>query len=171
MMDLLEYEEPRKQVINHIKSKRTQKKERRKVSERQVQLASPVVVEDTTVAQIQMTLEEAKTHTPRRAIPPFLITVRVAGKKLHNCMMDSSAGANIMPWEVCKALNLPITESPDGITKLDNTPVKVVGMIHNLRIHIASEPRIERDIDVQVVQIPPKYAMLLSKDYGIKNNV
>lgn len=34
--------------------------------------------------------------------------------------------------------------------------MKVVRMIHNLRIQIASEPRIERDIDVQVVQIPPK---------------
>jgi len=32
LMDLLEYEEPCEQVINHLKSKRTQKKEWRKVS-------------------------------------------------------------------------------------------------------------------------------------------
>jgi len=81
-----------------------------------------------------MALEKAKTHTPRRTIPPFLITLRVAGKNFHNCMMVSGAGANIMPWEVCKALNLPIADSPDGITQLDDTPIKVVEMIHNLRI-------------------------------------
>lgn len=71
-----------------------------------------------------------------------------------------------MPFEVCKALNLPIAKSPEGITQLDDKPIKVVGMIHNLRIQMASEPRIERDIYVQVVQIPPKYGMPLSRDWS-----
>lgn len=98
-----------------------------------------------------MALDKAQTYTPRKAIPPCLITLRLVGKNLQNCMMDSDASANIMPYEVCKALNLLVAESPDGITQLDNTPVKVVWMIQNLRIHIASEPQIERDIDVRVV--------------------
>lgn len=75
-----------------------------------------------------------------------------------------------MPYEVCKALHLPIAESPDGITQLDSTLVKVVGMVHNLRIQIAFEPQIERDIDIQVVQIPPKYGMLLSRDWSATLN-
>lgn len=95
-----------------------------------------------------MTLDKAQTYTPRKAIPPFLITLRVAETNLHNCMMDSDTRANIMPYEVCKALNLPIAESSNGVTQLDSTPVKVVGMIHNLRIQIAFKPRIKQDIDV-----------------------
>lgn len=109
---------------------------------------------------------KAQTYTLRKAIPPFLIKLRVIGKNMHNCMMDFDVGANIMPYEVCKALKLPIAESPNRITQLDSILVKVVGMIHNLRIHIASEPRIERDIDVQVVQITPKYGMLLNRDWS-----
>lgn len=93
---------------------------------RQTKPTSPPVDKDPSAAQVQMVLEKAKTYMPRRAIAPFLITLRVAGKNLHNCMMDSGARANIMPYEVCKELNLPIAESPDGITQLDDTPVKVV---------------------------------------------
>ena len=84
-----------------------------------------------------MALDEANTYTPKKAIPPFLTTLGVVGKNLHNCMMDSGAGANITPYKVCKALNFPIVESLDEITQLDNTLVKVMGMIHNLCIQIA----------------------------------
>lgn len=113
-----------------------------------------------------MVLDKAKTYTPSKTIPPFLVTMRVAGKTLHNCMMDSGAGVNIMPYKICQALNMSIVESPQGITQLDETPIRVVGMIHDLRIQIASEPRIIRDVDLQVVNIPPKYGMLLSRNWS-----
>lgn len=85
-----------------------------------------------------MALDKAKTYTSKKAIPPFLVTLRVVGKNLHNCMMDLGVGANIMLYEVCKALHLPIVESLDGITQLDNT--LMMGMIHNLHIQIAFKP-------------------------------
>lgn len=84
-----------------------------------------------------MVLNKAQTYIPKKAITPFLVTLRVAEKHLHNYMMESGASTNIISYEVCKALNLPIVEIPNGITQLDSTPMKVVGMIHNLHIQIA----------------------------------
>lgn len=49
---------------------------------------------------------------------------------------------------------------------MDETLVKVVRMIHNLRIQIASEPHIIRDVDVQIINIPPKYGLLLSINWS-----
>lgn len=54
-------------------------------------------------------------------------------------MMDFDVKVNIMPYEVYKALNLPIVESLEGITQLDNTLVKIFNMVHNLYIYIASK--------------------------------
>lgn len=90
-----------------------------------------------------MPLDKTWTYTSKKSIPSFLITLRVAGKNLHNYIMDSGDGANIMSYEVYKALNLPIAKSSNGITQLDNTLMKLVGMIHNLRIQIAFKPWIE----------------------------
>lgn len=57
-----------------------------------------------------MMLDKTHNYTPKKAIPSFLITLRVYRKNLHNCMMDSSVGSNIISYEVCKALNLPIVK-------------------------------------------------------------
>ena len=39
-------------------------------------------------------------------IPPFLLTFEVFNKNLHNCLVDSGASSNVMPFYICKKLNI-----------------------------------------------------------------
>jgi hypothetical protein len=41
----------------------------------------------------------------RRNVPPFLLTFEIFNRNVHNCMVDSSASSNIMPWSICKKNN------------------------------------------------------------------
>lgn len=99
-------------------------------------------------------------------IPPLLITLKIAGKNLHNCLVDGGAGGNIMPYETCKKLNLSIVESPKKVTQLDKIEVRVVGMVMDEHIQIAADPRIVQYIDIQIVDIPKYYGLILAKDWS-----
>ena len=37
--------------------------------------------------------------------PMFLLTFEICNRKVHNCMIDSGASKNVMPYSVCKKLN------------------------------------------------------------------
>ena len=113
IMDLLEFKEPRELVISHLIAKR---KQQSNAKDKMAQPIPPRRTEEPSPIQVQMALDKAMAYMPKKAIPPFLITLRVVGKNLHNCMMDLGVEANIMPYKVCKALHLPIAESPNIIT-------------------------------------------------------
>jgi hypothetical protein len=36
----------------------------------------------------------------RKNVPPFLLTFEIFNKNVHNCMVDSGASSNVMPWYV-----------------------------------------------------------------------
>lgn len=80
-------------------------------------------------------------------------------------MLDSGAVGNVMPFEICKKLNLPLTTSPKKVTQVDKIEVKVIEMLPNTQIQIAFEPRMQQHIDIQVIDIPDSYGILLSRDW------
>ena len=41
----------------------------------------------------------------RSQIPPFLLTFEIFNHNVHNCLIDSGASSNVMPYSVCKKLN------------------------------------------------------------------
>lgn len=51
--------------------------------------------------EMNATLYKGKTGTP-----PFLLTLRIFRKKLHNCLLDYGASGNIMPVLICRKLGL-----------------------------------------------------------------
>lgn len=85
---------------------------------------------------------------------------------MHNSLVDSRAQKNIMPIGVWKKLQIPLSDSPRKVTKLEKTEVKVIGMLKDVHIQIASKPRIQQRIDVQVVEITNTYGMLLSRNWS-----
>jgi hypothetical protein len=44
--------------------------------------------------------DKSNSHTP-----PFLLTFEIFNKNVHNCLVDSGASSNIMPYSVCKKIN------------------------------------------------------------------
>jgi hypothetical protein len=41
----------------------------------------------------------------RSQTPPFLLTFEIFNRNVHNCLVDSGASSNVMPYSICKRLN------------------------------------------------------------------
>jgi len=100
-------------------------------------------------------------YAEKKVAPPFLLTIRMLGKNIHNCMMDSGALANVMPLGICKTLGLTPTKSAKVITQLDKIEVNVIGKLMHIQMQLTSDPRVSQFIDIQVVDIPVNYGMLI----------
>jgi hypothetical protein len=104
----------------------------------------------------------------RDTVTPFYITLKVHDRLLHNCMMDSGASHNIMPKFIMDRLGLEITEPYGDLYSFDSRRVKCMGMIKDLVVTLAHIPVKNVLMDVVVVDIPPKYGLLLSISWGAK---
>ena len=57
---------------------------------------------------------------------PFLLTFEIFNRNVHNCMIDSGASSNVMPYSVCKKLNAKPTPCEIQISQLDRSKVKII---------------------------------------------
>jgi hypothetical protein len=109
---------------------------------------------------------QASTLSTRRNVPPFLLTFEIFNRNVHNCMVDSGASSNVMPWSVCQKINAEVEPSTLKIIQLDRTSVKVVGELRNVLIRLSSNPKVHQVIDIIVVDIPEVYGLFLSRDWS-----
>jgi hypothetical protein len=109
---------------------------------------------------------QATTLSTRKNVPPFLLTFEIFNKNVHNCMVDSGASSNVMPWSVCQKINAKVEPSSLKIIQLDRTAVKVMGELKNVLIRLSSNPKVHQFIDIIVVDIPEVYGMFLSRDWS-----
>jgi hypothetical protein len=106
------------------------------------------------------------TLNTRKNVPPFLLTFKIFNRNVHNCMVDSGASSNVMPWSVCQKINAEVDPSSLKIIQLDRTDVKVIGELKNVLIRLSSNPKVHQVIDIIVVDIPEVYGMFLSRDWS-----
>jgi hypothetical protein len=104
----------------------------------------------------------------RDTVAPFYITLNVHDRLLHNCMLDSGASHNVMPKAIMDRLGLEITRPYGDLYSFDSRKVKCMGMIKDLVVNLAQIPVKSVLMDVVIVDIPPKYGMLLSRSWGAK---
>jgi hypothetical protein len=109
---------------------------------------------------------QATTLNTRKNVPPFLLTFEIFNRNVHNCMVDSGASSNVMPWSVCQKINAEVESSSLKIIQLDRTDVKVIGELKNVLIRLSSNPKVHPVIDIIVVDIPEVYGMFLSRDWS-----
>jgi hypothetical protein len=74
-------------------------------------------------------------------IPPFLLTFEIFNRNIHNCLVDSGASSNVMPYFVCKKLNATPIKSETHIIQLDRTEVKVIGELKDVMIKLLPTQR------------------------------
>ena len=74
----------------------------------------------------------------RSRIPPFLLTFNIFNINVHNCLVDSGASSNVMPYLVCKKLNAQPKILKTKIIQLDRSHVKVVGGLKYVMIRLSS---------------------------------
>ena len=58
---------------------------------------------------------------------PFLLAYEISNKKVHNCLVDSRASSNVMPYAIFQKLNMEPQETKEKIVKFNHTRVKVIG--------------------------------------------
>ena len=83
-------------------------------------------------------------------------------------MLDSSASNNLMPKAVMEKLGLDITRPYKYLYSFDSSKVKCIGIIKYLCVTLVQIPAKSVVMDIVVVDIPPKYGMLLSRSWGAK---
>jgi hypothetical protein len=94
--------------------------------------------------------------------PPFLLTFEVFNRNLHNYLVNSGVSSNVMPFSICKKLNVIPLKSDKHVIQLDKTQVKVMGELKDVMIIIVTHPKFVQVIDIIVVDIPEAYGLLLS---------
>ena len=97
----------------------------------------------------EKTIEEVKRPNPRvdgafidrksRSQPlPFLLTFEIFNRNVHNCLVDSGASLNVMPYSVCKKINAQPKMCRIKIIQLDRSPLKVMGELKDVMIRLSS---------------------------------
>ena len=102
--------------------------------------------------------------------PPFLFTFKIFNQNAHNCLVDSGASSNGMPYSICKKLNVETQMRKSNIIQLDISHVKFLGEIKYVLIHLASSSKVHQTIDIIVMNIPEAYGVILSTDWSAKLN-
>jgi hypothetical protein len=83
-------------------------------------------------------------------------------------MLDSGASHNLMPKDVMEKLGLDITRPYKYLYSFDSSKVKCIGLIKYLCVTLVQILTKILVMDIVVVDIPPKYGMLLSCSWGDK---
>ena len=99
-------------------------------------------------------------------IDPFFLSLVVNGKVLKNCMIDSSASNTMIPFKNMEALGLKLDTKQWRCCALDSREVPIIGTISTMPYKLASYPDHILTMSVLVVDIPPRYGMLLSKKWS-----
>jgi hypothetical protein len=97
--------------------------------------------------------------------PPFYTSLNIHDKVLHNCLMDSGASHNLMPKIVMEELGLEVTKAYHDLYSFDSRRVKCLGVIKDLVVSLFHLPMKSVVMDIVVVDVPPKFGMLLSRSW------
>ena len=104
---------------------------------------------------------------------PFYISLFINGNRFNNYIIDLRASDNVMPTSIANDLGLPFTKTFGRCFSMDAKQVSFLGQIKDAQVAFAAYPSKRLKPTILVVNIPARYAMLLSrsfcKDIGGRN--
>jgi hypothetical protein len=98
----------------------------------------------------------------------FYANIKVHDMTFHNAMIYFGASHNLMPKVIMDELGLDITRPYKNLFSFDSRKFKCLGIINDLVVSLAQIPSKNMVMDVVVVDIPPKFGMLLSRSWATK---
>ena len=96
------------------------------------------------------------------------MSLNVHDMVLHNAMLDSGASHNLMPKGVVESLGLEITRPYKDMYSFDSKRVKFLGLIKDMVVSLNKLPSKTMVMDVVMVDIPPKFGILLLRSWTSK---
>ena len=103
--------------------------------------------------------------SPRQKPEPFYISLYINGCKLSNCIIDSGASDNVMPYSMAKALGLNLTKMHWRFYTMDSKQVPLLGQIKDAQVALASHPEKKLLLTILVVDMLTSYGLLLSRSF------
>ena len=91
-------------------------------------------------------------------------------KKGYNCLVDSGASSNVMPYVVCHKLGMEPRKTKAQIVQLNRSRVNVMGELGDVSITLSSNFKVHKGIDVNVMDILEYYGLLLRRHWSTKLN-
>ena len=82
-------------------------------------------------------------------------------------MINSRASITIMPFKVMESLGLEVDTKYGRCCAMDSREVLVMGTINALPYKLATYLEADFTMTVLVVDIPPRYGMLLSRKWSV----
>jgi ribonuclease HI len=101
-------------------------------------------------------------------VPPFYVSMNIHDMTLHNVVLDSRESHNLIPNMVMDQLVLDITRTYKDLFSFDSRKMKLLGIIKDLVVSLSQNLAKKMVMDVVVVDIPPKFGMLLSRSWSAK---
>ena len=98
--------------------------------------------------------------------PPFFMTLTMNDKKFNNCMLDTSAGANMMSLKVMQQVGLKVTWPYRNVCGFESKAMPTHGVVENIEVCLKEYPKKTVHIDIVVVDVPDVWGMLLSRKFG-----
>jgi hypothetical protein len=96
---------------------------------------------------------------------PFYVSLYINGCRLNNCIIDSGASDNVMPYPVAKALGLTLTKAHGKCYSMDAKQVPLLGQIKDAQVALALHPEKKLLLTILVADIPASYGLLLSRSF------
>ena len=87
----------------------------------------------------------------RSQTPPFLLTSEIFNQNVHNCIVDFGDSSNVMPYSVCKKLNVEPQMRKIKIIQLYRSQVKVFGELKDVLIRLSSNSKVHQTIDIIIL--------------------
>lgn len=102
------------------------------------------------------------------SIPPFYVTLKVHEFLLYNFMIDSGASHNLMPKVIMGQLWLQIIRPYHVLRTFNSNKVSFLVLINDLVVTPTQILVKSIVMDIVVIDIPPKFGMLLSRSHCSK---
>lgn len=97
------------------------------------------------------------------SVPPFYVTLKIHDYLLYNCMLDSGASHNLIPKVIMDQIQLQITRPYHDLYTFDSKKVPCLRLIKDLVVTLSQIHVKSIVLKTVVVDIPPKFGMLLSR--------
>jgi hypothetical protein len=97
--------------------------------------------------------------------PPFYTSLNIHDNVLHNFLMDLGAYHNLIPKIFMEELRLEVTKTYHDLYSFDSRKVKCLRVIKDLVVSLFQLPMKIVVMDIVVVDVPPKFDMLLSRSW------
>jgi hypothetical protein len=98
--------------------------------------------------------------------PPFFMTLVMNNKSLNNCMLDTGAGANIIPFKVMQQLGLKFTRLYRNVCGFESKAIPTHGVVENVEICHKEFPEKVIHVDIMIINVPDVWGMLLSRKFA-----